>query len=648
MLQLRLFGGFSLSRADGQPIEIELAKSRALFTYLALNPGRDIERAQLAALLWGTQPEVRARHSLTQALSSLVRLLGDDGRNLQRGRQQVRLQGDDIAVDASRLQHVDENSKPEDLRDVVEVFEPDIFSEFSFDEPGFDEWALLTREALQENALRAGIAYLSLDESWRDAVASVSVARKLLRIDPCFEPAHRALLREHLAAGDPAAAKKQAGACQRTLRDELGVEPGPETRRLIDSIANQSTIAPGDHSDLRLEAAGTTPEIPSIVVLALQNLTGDPMLDHVCQGLSDDITTELVRYRSLFVIAHESAFQLSAELGDSGRLCRRLGVRHVLGGSLRPHRGKLRINLHLIEGASGQAVWTERYDIDGHELLEVSDEVVENLVSRLTLSLEEDALARSRRRPPSEWSAYDHLLQGLVYHHRSWYGTGMLYGAIKHFKRAVELDPELARAHAYLACAISTPWYKDREIDSLDRCIEHAVRAIELDPFEAEAQRIMGGVQLVRGDHDVAEHHFDLALRAHPGNAHVLAHAAKYRTYVGDHLDAVSLMNKARQLNPLHPAWYWQHLGVALFDQKEYAQAIRMFGRMPFLVFFDRMYLAAAYAHLGDRPSAAHHLGIALRDKPKLSRETIVRFLPYNRTDDLEKVAEGLAIAGLG
>ena len=128
----------------------------------------------------------------------------------------------------------------------------------------------------------------------------------------------------------------------------------------------------------------------------------------------------------------------------------------------------------------------------------------------------------------------------------------------------------------------------------------------------------------------------------------MLAHAAKYRTYVGDHLDAVSLVNKARQLNPLHPAWYWQHLGVALFDQQDYAQAIRMFGRMPFLVFFDRLYLAAAYAHLGDSGSAAHHLGIALQDKPEISRETVARFLPYDRAEELDMVVEGLAIAGLG
>jgi DNA-binding SARP family transcriptional activator len=647
MLYLELFGGFGLQDVNGRPIHIELAKPRALLAYLALNPGREIDRMRLATLIWGSQDTTRARHSLTQALSTLARSLGEGADGLQRGRQQVCLQADCISVDAGRLLRIDETSKPRDLLAAVQTFDPDLLAEFSFDEPAFDEWALMTREAVQEQAMRAGIAYLSLDETMRDGVSSLAVARKLLQLDPFCEPAHRALIREYLAGGDSAAAKKQARTCQQVLRDDLGVEPGPETRRIIDTIPSVESAKTGEPAAIDALPEDSLNTNPSVVVLALQNLTGDPALDHVCQGISDDITTELVRYRSLFVISRESAFQFTGSPENTDSLCRRLGVRHALCGSLRPYRGKLRINIRLVESVSGRSSWSEKYDIDKSEILEIADDVIENLVSRLALSLEEAALARARRRPPADWSAYDHLLQGLVYHHRSWYGTGMLFGAIKHFTRAVELDPELARAHAYLACAISAPFYTEREIGSLDRCIDHAARAIEIDPFEAEGQRIMGGVQLVRGDHDLAEHHFDLALRAHPGNAHVLAHAAKHRTYVGDHLDAVSLVNKARQLNPLHPAWYWQHLGVALFDQQEYEQAIRMFGRMPLLVFFDRLYLAAAYANLGDRKTAAHHLGIALRDKPDLGRNTIDRFLPYQHAEELAKVTEGLAIAGL-
>lgn len=645
MLYLKLFGGFSLVDSHGRPIIIESAKPRALLAYLALNAGRQHDRSQLASLLWGEQSESRARHSLTQALSRLSHVLKGSCSGLKRHRNQVSLEDDCVDVDANRLLHIGDSASRQELLEAVKLFEPDPLEEFSFGEPGYDEWVLTTQQDLREKGLRAGLNYLSIDGSQRNSESSIEVARKLLRIDPCFEPAHRALIQLYITNNDRVAAQRQADVCVAVLKDDLGVEPTPETYHAISQIRVSSESL--TRQDATKEYGKLLRDTPSIVILALQNLTEDSSISHICQGLADDITTELARFRSLFVISRESAFQLSTESTNVAQLCRRLGVRHALCGSLRPNRNKYRINLRLVEGNSEQTVWTEKYDLAISEILDISDDATENLVSRLSVTLEEDALSRSRQKPSTEWLAYDHLLQGLVYHHRGWYGTGMLFGAIKHFKKAVELDPELARAHAYLACSISSPWYKDREIGSLDRCIHHARRAVEIDPFEAEAQRLLGGVYLVRGEHDLANHHFDTALNVHPGNAHVLAHAAKYQAYVGEHQSAISLLNKARQLNPLHPAWYWQHLGVAKFGQAEYEEAIRMFGRLPFLVFFDRIYLAAAHAHLGNITSARHHLAEAIRDKPSLSRSSAARYLPYSTPDSLANAIGGLAIAGL-
>lgn len=646
MLQLRLFGGFSLVTGEGDPVVIELAKSRALLSYLAIQPGRAISRSRIASLLWGSQPESRARHSLTQALSVLVRSLGPEADALVRERDHVCLQDGHIDVDVIRLQEIEQSHDLMSLSGAVDCFEPDVFSEFSFGEVGFDEWALMIRESCRECALNAGMRYLALDELPDDCSDLVRVARKLLQIDPFFEPGHRALIRCYLARGEFGAARRQAEGCRSILSTELGVDPGPETQRLIAEIPNSA--APMSAQDEPATEAQSEIAQPSIVVLALQNLTGDPSLQHVGQGLSDDITTELSRYRSLFVISRESAFQLQAGPENIGTLCRRLGVRHAFCGSLRPYRGQLRINVRLVEGDTGKTVWSERYDADKASILEISDDVSGNLVSRLVSSLEADAITRARRKPVAEWSAYDHLFQGLVYHHKSWYGTGSLLGAVKHFTRAVQLDPGLARAHAYLACAISAPWYKDREDNSLDRSLKHANLAVEVDPFEAEAQRILGGIHLVHGDHELAQHHFNLALREHPGNAHVLAHAAKFRAYTGANADAVSLVNRARQLNPMHPAWYWQHLGVAKFGQGDYQQAIRMFSRLPFLVFFDRLYLAASHAQLGERKAASRQLAIALEQKPELTGANVGKFFPYSGDGDLKYVIDGLKLAGLG
>lgn len=643
MLHLTLFGGFALRAGDGTEIEVEMVKQRALLAYLAANAGRSIDRAYLAGILWGQRGETRARHSLSQALSALAGRHSALSEALDRTRMSVALKSELMRSDILDMLADAGSTEPSALSRAVGLFQTNVLSEFAFNEAGFDEWATMLREACEQTAVQAGMRYLALDASDRDTQTSRAIARKLLRIDPCNEFAHQALIREHLVAGDVSAALKQAAACRTTLCEELGVEPAPETARLIASIRATRAKVPGP-SDLDEDAER---ERPSIAVLPLQNLTGDGDLSHLCQGLSDDVTTELARYRAFFVISRESAFQASAQPDQLGVVCRRLGVRYALVGSLRPYRGKLRINLSLIEGASGRTIWSERYDVDAAALLDVSDDVIEHLVARLSVSIEGDALARARRNPVRTWHAYDHLLQGLVFHHRSWYGVTSLRGAVKHFTRAVELDPHFARAHAYLACAISAPWYKDRELRSLDRCLHHAELAVQLDPFEAEAHRVMGGVHLTRGEHDLSAHHFRQALRVHPGNAHVLAHAARYHAYVGDNEDAVSLVNRARQLNPLHPAWYWQHLGLAAFGQGEFENAARMFSRLPAPVFYDRLYLSAANAHLGELRVAERHLKLAIRDKSGLDSDSVGRFLPYSHREACEVVISGLRIAGL-
>lgn len=645
MMDLNLFGGFSLTTETGRPVELDLAKSRALLCYLAIHTERRIDRGFLATLLWGSQPEDRARHSLTQALSTIVKALGTEADLLRRRRNDVQLQADKIDVDVLRLLRTEISSPTSDLVAAINLYEPGILGGLSLNEARFDEWSLSLRETALEHVLKLGMSYFSRDRFEQHGEDCVRISRKLLHADPYFEPAHRELIGQFTRQGDFGSARRQAETCSSILRDELGVEPSPETARVISDIFGSSrTATPTIRRD---HTPSSIIEQPSIVVLALQNLTDDPALLHVCQGLSDDITTELSRYRSLFVIARESAFQFTGEPENIGSLCRRLGVRHALCGSLRPYQGQLRINVRLVEGASGQTKWSERYDADKSNILEISDHITENLVSRLVSSLEDDALARARRKSLIDWSAYDHLLQGLVYHHKSWYGTRMLFGAVKHFTKAVKLDPSLARAHAYLACSVSVPWYNDREKTSLDRSLKHANLAVEIDPFEAEAQRILGGIHLVHGKHDLARHHFDLAVREHPGNAHILAHAARYHAYAGNSKAAETLVNRARQLNPLHPAWYWQQLGVAKFGQGEYDQTVRMFGRLHYMGFFDRLYLAAAYAHLGDRMAAAHNLSIALKQKPELTRESVATFFPYRGDDDLRTVIEGLAFAGL-
>jgi TolB-like protein/two-component SAPR family response regulator len=644
-LKLTLFGGFVLCRGDEEEISIPLAKERALLAYLALNAGKHLTRGHLAGLLWGEQSESRARHSLSQSLSSMCRKLGSAADAVRRERQTVTLQENAIDVDVIAFKSWLASKDADHLRRAVEIYNVNLLSDFDFGEPGFDVWAGGFVSECHDQVMQAGIAYLVGEVEGQEASDRLTVAQRLLRIDPCSETVHQALIRIYIEAGQPGDALRQFEACRQVLREELGIVPSPETERLARDLGRSTPVAiEADPADPLTE---NPREIPSLAIMPFANLGDDPTITPIASGLTDDITTELTRFGSLFVISRESTFAEQVKLAESTVICRRLGVRHVLRGSLRRAGQDFRANLRLVDGESGRNVWAETYRLNAEDLPDFPQEVVRILVSKLATWLERDFLSRARRKPTISWNAYTHLLQGLEFHHRNWYGIYDTRRAIKHFERAIELDPSCARAYAYLACTKSWPWFKGRRHEQLNPSISLAQHAIELDPTEVEAQRVLGGIHLVRGEHELSKQHFEEARQTHPGHAHVLAHHARYYMHDGAPREAISLLSRARQLNPLHPPWYWEHIGIAQFVNRDYEASLQAFSRMSLHSYYDRLYVASASAHLGLKRHAESYLREALDKRHGLRLSTVAYFLPYRKRDDLSHVLEGLKQAGL-
>jgi TolB-like protein/two-component SAPR family response regulator len=643
-LSLRIFGEIALHTAEGAEIPIRLVKERALLVYLALHPGKKLTRSHLSGLLWGGQSDAKARHSLSQALSSLNRRIGLTEPIIERYHNEIVLREDAISTDVAEFQSGADSNQAEEQRRAIELYDNQLLSDFDFEEPDFDDWAYSLRAECQQQITRAGLGYLSNPQE-DEAGERIAIALQLLQVDPLAEPVHQALIRLYIETGQKSAAIKQFESCRDIFRRELDIDPGPETHRLVQQAQNTTiTSVQGNPSE---NEDNLSREVPTLVVVPIENLSGDPDLQYLAHGVTDDITTELTRYRSLFVISHESSAALSNQSLDSSVLCRRFGVRHAIRGSIRHHGQGYRINLRLVDGDNGQNVWGERYDISTQELLELPVEVVEQTVGRLATWLEQETLVRAQRKATESWSAYDHILQGLCYHHKNWYGIYNTLRAIKHFERAVEIDPGCARAYAYLACAKSYPYFKDRKHDRLGPCTDLAQRAIELDPTEAEAHRVLGGIHLCRGEHDTSRIYFERAQQIHPGHSHILAHAARYHMHTGDPKTATSLMGKAQQLNPLHLPWYWEHLGIAAFVKGDYQGALEAFGRMQNHSFYDQLYVTAANAHLNRMRHAKNSLACVLENKPGLRRSKVSYLFPYRDQPDLDRVLNGLEIAGL-
>ena len=213
-------------------------------------------------------------------------------------------------------------------------------------------------------------------------------------------------------------------------------------------VAVPAGPAPGEPSG---PTASETPmpSKPSIAVLAFQNMSGDVEQEYFADGVADDIITALSRTSGLFVIARNSSFTYKGRNVDVKQIGRELGVRYVLEGSIRRAGGRIRIAAQLINSATGEHLWVERYDGASEDVFDLQDQVASSVVGAIAPRLEQAEIVRTMRKPTSSLDAYDHCLRGIAVFSAEPSEAGRK--ALTHFYRAIELDPDYAEAHGYAA-----------------------------------------------------------------------------------------------------------------------------------------------------------------------------------------------------
>src|SRR5262252_8064546 len=195
-----------------------------------------------------------------------------------------------------------------------------------------------------------------------------------------------------------------------------------------------------------------TSERPSIAVLPFVNMSGDPEQEYFADGISEDLITGLSKLRWFFVIARNSSFAYRGKAIDVKRAARELGVRYVLEGSVRKGGNRVRITAQLIDAASGNHVWADRYDGDLSDVFELQDEITKKVVSALEPKLLEAEALRSQNRSPEDVGAWDLVMRA---NSRLWRQTKAdTDKAIALLKQATERFPDYAPAHSILAFAL--------------------------------------------------------------------------------------------------------------------------------------------------------------------------------------------------
>ena len=391
----------------------------------------------------------------------------------------------------------------------------------------------------------------------------------------------------------------------------------------------------------------TLPIIPSIVVLPFRNLAGDPEQDYFSDGISEDIITDLSRFRELFVIGRASAFTYKYRPVDVTQIGRELGVRYVLEGNVLVRQGRVRLSAQLVDATSAQVVWGERYNREALDLFGLQEDLSRQLVGTLIGEVERREQLLALGKETESLEAYDCVLRGQQEMYR--YDCEANRRARALFERAIALDPSYARAYAALSRTHNYDWryrWSGDPTESNAVSLELARRAVSLDESDARGHAELGWVYLYRHQLPQSIAAYETALRLNPNAADIMAMMADAISYAGDHQRALEMVAFAKRLNPHFPDNYLWAEADALFALKRYQDVIDCIGKMRNPGEGCRL-LAASYSHLDRMDEARAAAAEVLRRQPGFSVDHWVGIQPEADPAEREHFRQGLLKAGL-
>ncbi|WP_312365071.1 tetratricopeptide repeat protein [Ensifer sp.] len=396
------------------------------------------------------------------------------------------------------------------------------------------------------------------------------------------------------------------------------------------------------------------PDQPSVAVLPFINVSGDRDHDHLAEGLTDDLITELSKVSGLFVIARHSVFAIKDNAAKIQDVAAELGVHYILEGTLQRADQRLRINVKLIDAMSGLSLWAERYDRQYVDLFAVQDDVIGKIIAALEVKLSEGERDQLARIPTDNLEAYDYYMraeqQGLIYSDVDTYRQTLAF-----YQKAIDLDPRFADAHAGIARVAVDVWRNDYNSlwsAAVARKIAYdaAGQALKLDANNARAHTVLALLQLVDGRDTEARQSAARAVAAQPSDPEAYANQALILAQTGEHEQAIADLERALRLDPSPSPSLRLLAGIVYYTARDNDRAIPLIavaGEALPNAEAAREYLAAAYAQRGDRARAVAEGEKLLKLFPDTNLTYYSYLYDYWREEDLNRHLYGLRTAGI-
>lgn len=316
---------------------------------------------------------------------------------------------------------------------------------------------------------------------------------------------------------------------------------------------------------------------PSLVVLPFANMSDDPGGEYFAEGITEEITTALSKWRWFLVIARNTAFSYKRRAADARQIGGDLGVRYVLEGSVRVDRHRVRITAQLIESATRQYIWADRFDGALGDVFGLQDEITRRVVNAVDPAIRFSELRRVTRKPPENMNAWVHFLRGS--HDFFSYRKAAMAAAKEQFRQAIENDPDFAPAHARLGAAHGLEailGWSDEYQHSLDSARQSAQNAISLDDLDASPHAALARALLWKRSHDLAIDAASRAIELNPNYHEAFSLLGQCLTFSGRPRDADGPFEMAIRLSPRDPLSWATHglRALARYLAGEYDAAI--------------------------------------------------------------------------